>query len=403
MDQGIQRAVIVWHRRSGKDKTCWNYMIRKAFEKVGTYFYFLPSYTQAKKVIWDNIDNNGFKMLDHIPQELVKRTNGTELKIELINGSIIQLIAADEFSKSGVGTNPIGVVWSEYSLTNAEARRYVSPILAANGGWEIVNFTPRGLNHAHTLLQQAKENPKWFWQIITAEETEVFTKEALEEEKRNNPIDFFEQEYYCKFVDGAGAFFKRIKENLYLEHKHEPWKRYQMGVDLAKYQDYTVITLLDLHTFQIVKQDRFNQMDYTLQKAKIEAAYLRYNKPQIWIDSTGVGEPIYDDLLQKGMNVQPYHFTEQSRMDLLRNLQLLIEQDRIKLPEDEILISELQSFQYTLTPTHRVKVQVPDGIHDDMVMSLALACWQAPQNPLPKPGSLRYLNKTQPIEQTMYN
>jgi hypothetical protein len=55
-------------------------------------------------------------MLDHIPEQVVKSSNSQELKIELINGSIIQLIAADEFSKSGVGTNPQGVVFSEYSI-----------------------------------------------------------------------------------------------------------------------------------------------------------------------------------------------------------------------------------------------------------------------------------------------
>jgi hypothetical protein len=163
LDNGAKRAVIVWNRRSGKDKVCFNYMIRKSFEKVGTYFYFLPTYSQSKKVIWDNIDNDGFKMLDHIPKELIKSTNSTELKVDLVNGSVIQLIAADEFKKSGVGTNPVGVVFSEFSITNPEAWKYVSPILAVNGGWAIFNFTPRGMNHAYTLLQQAK-NSNWYWE-----------------------------------------------------------------------------------------------------------------------------------------------------------------------------------------------------------------------------------------------
>ena len=143
---------------SGKDKTCFNFIIKKAVERVGTYFYFLPSYTQAKKVIWDNIDSDGLRMLDHIPKEIIKNTNATELKIELINGSIIQLIAADEFAKSGVGTNPIGVVFSEFSITHPDAWKYVSPILAVNGGWAIFNFTPRGKNHAWELLERAKRD-----------------------------------------------------------------------------------------------------------------------------------------------------------------------------------------------------------------------------------------------------
>ena len=150
MDSGIKRAVLVWNRRSGKDKACFNLMIKKAFERVGTYFYFLPEYTQARKVVWDNIDSDGFRMLDHIPRELIAKKNETTLKIELINGSVIQLLGADTFSSSGVGTNPVGVVLSEYSVNKPEVWDFIRPILAVNGGWAIFNFTPRGQNHLAT-------------------------------------------------------------------------------------------------------------------------------------------------------------------------------------------------------------------------------------------------------------
>lgn len=406
LDSGINRAIIVWNRRSGKDKTCFNYMIRKSLEKVGTYFYLLPSYTQAKKVIWDNIDNDGFKMIDHIPKELIKNTNGTELKMELINGSIIQLIAADEFSKSAVGTNPLGVVFSEYSITTPEAWKYVSPILAANGGWAIFNFTPRGMNHAWQLLQRARNNPKWFTQLLTVDDTKVFSPEVLEEEKSNNPQDFFEQEYYCKFIEGAGQFFKRIDQNLIEEtDKPEPNHKYQMGVDLAKYQDYTVITIIDLNTFRILKQDRFNQIDWNLQKAKIEAIYHKFGQPLIYLDSTGLGDPIHDDLSKRGLRVEGYKFNEGSRRDLLINLSMLIEQGKIKLPDNEILKSELGSFHYELRgESGKTKLVVPEGLHDDCVFSLALACWNLPANPLPLPGSVRFLNQqlSQQTAQTTY-
>jgi hypothetical protein len=400
LDNGIKRAVIVWNRRSGKDKACFNYMVRRSFEKVGTYFYFLPTYSQAKKVIWDNIDNDGFRMLDHIPKELIKSTNATELKIELINGSIIQLIAADEFKKSGVGTNPVGVVFSEYSVTAPDAWKFVSPILAVNGGWAIFNFTPRGMNHAYELLQRAQQNDKWFHEVLTVNETKVLSDEALEEEKKSNTQDFIDQEYFCKFIEGAGQFFKRVRENRIEEtDKVEPSHRYQMGIDLGKYQDFTVITVIDLHTFQVHKQERFNQIDWNLQKAKIEAMYLRYNKPLIYMDTTGLGDPIYEDLFKKGLRIEPYTFTERSRRDLLTNLALLLEQDKIKVPDNETLINELMSFHYELTENGKTKLVVPEGLHDDMVFSLALACWQIPDKPLPLPHSIRFLNIQEEKEQ----
>jgi hypothetical protein len=379
LDNGILRAVIVWHRRSGKDKTCFNYMVKRAFQRVGTYFYFLPSYTQAKKVIWDNIDADGFRMLEHIPREVIKATNATELKIELKNGSIIQLIAADEFKQSGVGTNPIGVVFSEFSITTQEAWQYVSPILAQNGGWAVFNFTPRGMNHAYTLFQNAKDNPKWFWQLLTVADTNVFSAEALAEEKRNNPQAFFEQEYYCKFIEGAGQFFRRISQNIYRGEREHFSHTFQLGIDLAKYQDWTVITPFCLNCFWALPQERFNQVDWNLQKSRIEAAALRCNNAHVVVDSTGVGDPIAEDLQRTNLSVEGYKFTEITRRQLLDNLAVLLEQDKIKLPDDEGLISELQSFSFTLSETGKVKVGVPEGLHDDRVFSLALAVWQATQ------------------------
>lgn len=381
LDAGITRAIIVWNRRSGKDKVCFNYMIRRAVEKVGTYYYFLPSYNQSKKVIWDNIDNDGFKMLDHIPRDIVKRTNATELKIELNNGSIIQLIAADEFKKSGVGANPIGVVFSEYSISSPEAWKFCSPILAVNGGWAVFNFTPRGKNHAWTLLQKSKENEHWFSQILTIDDTKVLTKEALEEEKKQHPQDIIEQEYYCKFVEGAGQFFRRIRQNLYGMDEFQPeWGDFHLGVDLAKYNDFTVITPFNLNTFRVYNQDRFNQIDWNLQKARVEAVARRFGNARIKIDRTGVGDPVVEDLKSRGLNISDddaIHFTEQSRMNLLNHLAMLIEQDKIQIPNDEGLLQELESFQYSLTPLGKIRVSAPEGMHDDRVISLALAVWGA--------------------------
>jgi phage FluMu gp28-like protein len=97
------------------------------------------------------------------------------------------------------------------------------------------------------------------------------------------------------------------------------------------------------------------------------------------MDSTGVGEPIYDDLQQRISNIEAFHFTENSRNDLLNNLKLLIEQRKIKIPNDEVLINELKSFQYQLTRTNKIRVGCPDNQHDDTVMSLALAVWNIPK------------------------
>ena len=67
-------------------------------ERVGTYFYFFPTYNQGKKILWEGRDRDGFKFTDHIPEELRVRTNATEMLIEIQNGSIFQIIGTDNIS-----------------------------------------------------------------------------------------------------------------------------------------------------------------------------------------------------------------------------------------------------------------------------------------------------------------
>jgi hypothetical protein len=152
-------------------------------------------------------------------------------------------------------------------------------------------------------------------------------------------------------------------------------------VDLAKYNDWSVLTPFNLNTFIAYPQERFNQIDYNLQKAKIEAMARRFGNALIWPDSTGVGDPIVEDLKARGLRIgndgEGFKFTKVSRMNLLNNLAILLEQDKIKIPDDEGLISELESFQYSLGETGKIKVKAPEGLHDDRCISLALAVWGA--------------------------
>ena len=383
LDGGKKRAVIVWNRRSGKDKVCFNYLVKRAFERVGTYFYFLPEYAQARRVIWDNIDNDGFKMLDHIPNEVIAKKNETTLKIELINGSIIQLLGADTFSSSGVGTNPIGVVLSEYSVNKPEVWDFIRPILAVNGGWAIFNFTPRGQNHAFNLLEMAKSNPEWFSEVLTVDETKVLTAEQLAEERNAGMSQaMIDQEYYCKFIESATSFFHSIEEVCTGEEQQPGPHLYQMGVDLAKYQDYSVISVIDLMTFEQVYMERFNQIDWNIQKAKIEAVYHRFGRPRGYIDATGVGDPIVEDLVARGIALEPIKFNETNRKDILTNLSMKMDQRAIKLLNDPVLKNELSYFQYELSQMGKLKIKVPDGLHDDTVFGTALSVWELPQKPM---------------------
>jgi hypothetical protein len=187
-------------------------MVDKATERVGTYYYFFPTYAQGKKILWKGIDKDGFKFIDHVPPELIHKKNESDLSIELTNGSIIQVVGTDNYD-AVVGTNPIGCVFSEFALQDPKAWELFRPILRENDGWAIFNFTPRGHNHAKDLFDMAEFNPNWFCQRLTVDDTlrpdcmPVLTPTDIQAERDEGMSEeLIQQEYYCSFegsIDGA--------------------------------------------------------------------------------------------------------------------------------------------------------------------------------------------------------
>ncbi len=367
--------IAVIHRRGRKTRMALNQQISRSQLKKGVYYFVLPTYKQAKQVIWDEL------IKDHLPLEIVEKKNDSELAIYYKNGSIQRFVGSEDPDKHR-GVNAIDWVFDEYSEQNPRMWYEIAqPVVRENGGTATFTFTPRGRNHAWTLLQEAEDKKdEWFSTVITAAQTSVFSEEELRQARLSMPQALYEQELMCSFHESSGAFFRRIEENVVHDTSPLPipGHTYVLGVDLAKYEDFTVITPFDLNTFRVLPQERFNQVDWNLQKARIEAASLRFGNALVRIDATGLGDPIAEDLMARGVPLDPYKFTEQSRKDLLNNLSIALEQDKVKLPNDEGLIKELHSFQFTLADSGKLRA-TSVGAHDDRVMSLALAVWKSPQ------------------------
>lgn len=210
--QGGKRAFVEWHRRAGKDLCMWNLTVRMASTNIGLYFYFLPTYTQGKKIIWDGITNDGISFLSFIPKEMIARdTNGTEMKIKLKNGSIVQIIGTDNYDAIR-GTNPIGCVFSEFAYQNPMAWDVVRPILRINKGWALFNTTPNGENHSHDIGEMAKKHKGWFHEVLTIKDTGQLTEADMDEERAEGyDEDMIQQEYYCSHkVGNRGSYYSSL-------------------------------------------------------------------------------------------------------------------------------------------------------------------------------------------------
>lgn len=217
-----KRAIVVWHRRAGKDLTSVNICATKMLERVGLYWHLLPTYKQGRKIIWDGFTTDGKKIIDAaFPKELLAGPPRNDLmQVRFKNGSIYQVVGTDDID-SLVGTNPVGCVFSEYSLQNPAAWNLLRPILAENGGWAIFIYTARGRNHGYDLLQQGKK-AGWFTQLLTVDHTKkelldndgnpmldengrkiwipVISREVIQEDRDTGmPEELIQQEYWCSF------------------------------------------------------------------------------------------------------------------------------------------------------------------------------------------------------------
>lgn len=212
LENGGKRAVAVWHRRAGKDSLALNWTAVAAFERVGVYWHMLPLQTQARKVVWDAIDKQGRRVIDQVfPPELRKSSNAQEMKIELLNGSIWQCVGSDNYN-SLVGANPVGVVFSEYSIADPASWDFIRPILAENEGWALFIYTPRGRNHGLSLFETAQKADGWFAQKLGVSETKAIPISAVDAERAAGmDEDTVLQEFYCSF-DAAvkGAYYASL-------------------------------------------------------------------------------------------------------------------------------------------------------------------------------------------------
>ena len=268
---GGLRACVVWHRRAGKDDVMLRWTCRAMVKRVGNYWHMLPQAEQARKAIWESINpHSGRRRIDEaFPVELRKRTRSNEMMIEFKNGSIWQVVGSDNYNAL-VGSPPIGIVFSEWALADPAAWAYLRPILRENGGWAVFIYTPRGRNHGLSLYESAKKAAGWYHEVLSAEQTQVFTPEQLAEELREQQEEFgqelgsafYEQEYLCSFdaaVLGAvyaGALRRLEQQGRICPIAHDPDYPVHTAWDFG-FSDATAIWF-----YQILPGPRLHIIDY---------------------------------------------------------------------------------------------------------------------------------------------
>jgi hypothetical protein len=119
--------------------------------------------------------------------------------------------------------------------------------------------------------------------------------------------------------------------------------------------------------------ERFNQLNWPVQKDRI-LSFSRKWQGRVILDATGAGDPIYDDLVRRYSNIEPFKFTSISKAELVQRLIVAVEQQKVTWPEEwQVLTHEMQRYEYEISPRGHISYSAPSGFHDDCVMALALA------------------------------
>ena len=293
LQNGGKRAVALWHRRAGKDEICLHWTAASALRRPGNYWHMLPQAAQARRAIWQAVNpHTGKRRIDEaFPAEIRKSTHNHEMTIELLNGAIWSVVGSDNFN-SLVGSPPIGVVFSEWSLADPDAWAYLRPILLENDGWAMFVYTSRGNNHGATSYYHAVEDPDWFGQKLTVHDTGIFTEKQLISELHEYVTMYgedygraiYDQEYMCS-LSGAmrGSYYGR----------HIAALEKEGAITVVKYDpSYPVETWWDLGVNDPTSI-------WFVQRAPGQTRVLEY------YENTGVGIPTY----AKYINSKPYTYS----------------------------------------------------------------------------------------------
>lgn len=330
-----------------------------------------------------------YKMLIEVWREAVRmlapitaRRSVQERRIELTTGGVLEFWSLDTPDVAR-GRKYKRVIVDEAAMVPAlmDAWQYaVRPTLADMQGDAWFLSTPKGRN-AFWQMWQWGQDPMFSdwqsWQMPSSVNPKLAPSE-LEELQRTLPERVYQQEILAAFLEDGGAVFRRITQaaTAIKQDSAQAQHQYAFGVDWGKANDYTVVTVLDITTSEIVAIDRFNQIDYVVQVGRLRGMVNRFKPTAIVAERNSIGEPLIEQLQREGMPVVPFTTTNATKTAAIDALALAFERGDIRIINDATLIAELQAFEMEKLPSGMLRYSAPDNMHDDMVISLALA-WQS--------------------------
>lgn len=297
------------------------------------------------------------------------KVNLSDLKVETPVESILEFKSAEK-PDNLYGEDVYAAVFDEFTRAREAAWIALRTTLTATKApcKFIGNVKGKG-NWGYKLGLKARAGePGYEYFKITAYDAVaagILDAAEIEQAKRDLPDHAFRELYLAEALDDMANPFgiKFIERCLKPISTNSPTA---FGVDLAKSVDWTVVIGLD-DNGDICFFERW-QSDWAQTRRRIIS--IVGNVPA-FIDSTGVGDPIVEDIKKECHQVEGYHFSQTSKQQIMEGLVVAVQNQQVSIL-DGIMREEMESFEFEYSRTG-VKYRAPEGMHDDMVCALALA------------------------------
>lgn len=377
LDSDARFRTLAAGRRWGKTKVAAHEIIRRARKPNQMIWWVANTYK--------NVSRGYREVVNQLPSTWLAKpapayTSTTKI-LQLKNGTMIEFYSGgspDSLAGEGVDF----VVVDEAALIPDNVwQQLIRPTLMDTGGEAFIISTPRGHNWFWQMWKLGQESKAGYESWRFPQTANPFIPQSETDSAQEElPTIIFKQEIMAEFLAAGASIFGLglEREGSMIDEIVEPRGNIFVGIDLAKKQDFTVITADREHDGLPCYFERFQDLDWPTQQNRIAYAIQELeDTPGVegvtaLIDSTGIGDVVYDNLTAAGVEVTPVQFTNNSKEQMARLLAADLEHGRARILSD--MREEFESYEFTLTPSGRFQFEAASG-HDDMVAAKMLAHW----------------------------
>ena len=299
-----------------------------------------------------------------------------------------RLITFPSGGRVGIYTadNPVGILGEAFDVVIVDEAARVAeevwtdallPTLADRNGVALLISTPKGRNWFWREWQRGARGDAGYasWQSPSSANPSPQIQAAAVAAQDRVSDRTYQQEWLAQFVDDGGGVFRGVRSlaTATPQDRALPGHSYLIGVDWGRTNDATVITVLDASTHAVAAIDRMTQTDYALQLTRLRGVWQRFGRPPVIVEENSMGRPLLEQLSREGLPVRGFVTTNASKAIIIDGLALAMERQAIALIPDPALLSELEAYESERLPSGLTRYGAPSGMHDDTVMSLAIA------------------------------